>query len=106
MKILLAEDERKVSDFICKALREAGYEVESIYEGIQAMDQAGKETFDVIILDIMMPGKDGLAVLRRLREEENSTPVPVSLGGEFRGTTGEPAELSNSYLQSRWLSAI
>src|SRR5260370_22239963 len=74
MKILLAEDEKKVSHFIRKALREAGYEVETAYDGNQAMDQAGKQTFDVIILDIMMPGKDGLAVLRRLREEKNATP--------------------------------
>jgi len=75
MKVLLAEDEKKVSHFIRKALREAGYEVETAYEGNQAMDQAGKQTFDVIVLDIMMPGKDGLAVLRRLREEKNATPV-------------------------------
>jgi DNA-binding response OmpR family regulator len=75
MKVLLAEDERKVSHFIRKALKEAGYEVEIAYDGKQAMDQAGKQTFDVIILDIMMPGQDGLAVLRRLREERNSTPV-------------------------------
>jgi DNA-binding response OmpR family regulator len=75
MKVLLAEDEKQVSHFIRKALTDAGYEVETAYEGNQAMDQAGKETFDVIILDIMMPGKDGLAVLRRLREEKNATPV-------------------------------
>jgi CheY-like chemotaxis protein len=75
MKVLLAEDEKKVSHFIRKALREAGYEVETAYEGNQAMDHAGKEAFDVIVLDIMMPGKDGLAVLRRLREEKNATPV-------------------------------
>jgi two-component system, OmpR family, response regulator len=75
MKVLLAEDEKKVSHFIRKALTEAGYEVETAYEGNQARDQAGKETFDVIILDIMMPGQDGLAVLRGLREEKNATPV-------------------------------
>src|SRR5258707_15510981 len=72
MKVLLAEDEKKVSDFIRKALREAGYEVETAYEGNQAMDQAGKQTFDVIVLDIMMPGKDGLAVIRRLGVEKNA----------------------------------
>jgi two-component system, OmpR family, response regulator len=75
MKVLLAEDEKKVSHLIRKALTEAGYEVEAAYEGNQARDQAGKETFDVIILDIMMPGQDGLAVLRGLREEKNATPV-------------------------------
>jgi two-component system, OmpR family, response regulator len=75
MKVLLAEDEKKVSHFIRKALREVGYEVETVYDGNQAMEQAGKQTFDVIILDIMMPGRDGLAVLRRLREERNATPV-------------------------------
>src|SRR6201982_3281739 len=75
MKRLLAGEEKTVTHFISKALREAGYEVETAYEGNQAMDQAGKEAFDVIVLDIMMPGKDGLAVLRWLREEKNATPV-------------------------------
>src|ERR1700737_1099035 len=75
MKILLAEDEKKISHFIRKALREAGYEVETVYDGNQAVDQAGKQTFDVIILDIMMPGKAGLAVLRRLGEERSPSRV-------------------------------
>jgi len=75
MRVLLAEDEKQVSHFIRKALKEAGYEVETAYEGNQAMDQAGKAAFDVIVLDIMMPGRDGLAILRRLREEKNATPV-------------------------------
>src|ERR1700752_4500912 len=75
MKVLLAENKKKVSHFIRKALREAGYEVETAYDGNQAMAQAGKQTFDVIFLDIMMPGWDGLAVLRRVREEKNATLV-------------------------------
>src|SRR5882724_11521294 len=75
MKVLLAEDEKKVSHFIRKALQEAGYEVETVYDGNQALEQAVRQTFDVVILDIMMPGKDGLGVLRRLREEKNATPV-------------------------------
>src|SRR6201984_1666476 len=75
MKVLLAEDEKKVSHFIRKALREAGYEVETAYEGNQAMDQAGKEAFCVVVLEILMRGKDALAVLRRLRQQKNATPV-------------------------------
>ena len=61
MKILLAEDEKKVSHFIRKALREAGYEVETVFDGNQAIDQAGKQTFDVIILDKARTGSNPVA---------------------------------------------
>src|SRR5260370_7825923 len=71
MKVLLAEDEKKVSHFIRKALREAGYEVETAYDENQAMDQAAKQPFMFIILILLMPGKHGPPLLLRLLTTKN-----------------------------------
>jgi DNA-binding response OmpR family regulator len=75
MRILLAEDEKKIASFIRKALREAGHAVDEVHRGDEALELATTTPYDVIVLDVMMPGRDGLSVLRVLRERRNSTPV-------------------------------
>ncbi|HEY3899751.1 MAG TPA: response regulator transcription factor [Chthoniobacter sp.] len=77
MRILLAEDEKKVASHIHNALREAGFVVDEVHRGDQALDLAGERQYDVLILDIMMPGRDGLSILKMLRDQRN--PVPVLL---------------------------
>ena len=77
MRILLAEDEKKVAGHIHHALREAGFVVDEVHRGDKALDLAGERHYDVVILDIMMPGRDGLSVLKLLRDHRN--PVPVLL---------------------------
>ncbi len=75
MRVLLAEDEKKIASFIRKALREAGYAVDEVHRGDDALEAARTASYDAMILDIMMPGRDGLSVLRQLRQARNSTPV-------------------------------
>jgi len=75
MRILLAEDEKKIAAFVRKALREAGYTVDEVHRGDEALELARTTPYDVIVLDIMMPGRDGLSVLRQLRQGRNNTPV-------------------------------
>jgi DNA-binding response OmpR family regulator len=75
MRVLLAEDEKKIASFIRKALREVGHAVDEVHRGDEALQLASTTPYDVIILDVMMPGRDGLSVLRVLRERRNSTPV-------------------------------
>lgn len=75
MRVLLAEDEKKVANFISKALREAGLIVDAVHEGGGALEYATTTPYDVMILDIMMPGRDGLSVLKLLRERRVATPV-------------------------------
>ena len=75
MRILLAEDEKKIASFIRKALREAGHAVDEVHRGDEALELAKTTPYDVIVLDVMMPGRDGLSVLRVLRERRNPTPV-------------------------------
>lgn len=75
MKILLVEDEKKIANFARQGLKEQGFQVEWVDQGDEAYAVAMTEAFDVIILDIMVPGRDGLSILRNLREQKNFTPV-------------------------------
>lgn len=75
MKILLVEDEKKIADFVCAGLREQGFVVDYCNNGNEGFDRASAGIYDVIVLDIMLPGRDGLSVLKGLRKAGNATPV-------------------------------
>ncbi len=78
MKVLLAEDTRDLNRAVSVLLTREGYEVDSAYDGIEAYDFALKNGYDVIVLDIMMPGMDGITVLKKIRAEGNPHPAPPS----------------------------
>jgi DNA-binding response OmpR family regulator len=75
MRILVVEDERKTASFIRKALQAEGFAVDTCGNGDDALALAQNTPFDVIVLDIMLPGRDGLSVVRQLRKGKNATPV-------------------------------
>ncbi len=75
MRILLAEDDRRISNFVIKGLRENAYAVDAAADGEDALYQAAVNLYDVIILDVMMPNKDGFEVCRTLRKSGNNTPI-------------------------------
>lgn len=75
MKILLVEDEQRIADFVCTALAERGFSVQHCSDGDAGLEAARRGSFDAIVLDIMLPGRDGLAVLRALREDGDATPI-------------------------------
>jgi DNA-binding response OmpR family regulator len=75
MRVLLAEDEKKVAQHIRAALREQGFTVDMVHRGDEALSAAIDTPYDAIVLDVMMPGRDGLSVLRVLREKRISSPV-------------------------------
>ncbi len=75
MKILVVEDEKKVGAFIKKGLEEDRYSVEVAFDGEKGEELALQGSFDLIILDILMPKKDGLTMLKELRAKQISTPV-------------------------------
>ncbi len=75
MKILVVEDEKKVAAFIKKGLEEDRYIVEVAFDGDKGGELASQGSFDLIILDILMPKKDGLTVLKELRAQHIATPV-------------------------------
>jgi len=75
MRLLLVEDEKKIAAFVRKGLAEAGFNVAVCHRGDDALQLATTERFDALVLDIMLPGRDGLSVLRQLREQRNNVPV-------------------------------
>lgn len=76
MRILVIEDEHKIATSIKKGLEQERYAVDVAYEGKGGFDLAASEEYRVIILDLMLPGMDGIEICRKLREEENvHTPV-------------------------------
>lgn len=77
MKLLLAEDEKALSDALVAILKRDDYSVKAVYDGISALRQLESEIFDGAILDVMMPGTDGITVLRTLRENGNKMPVMI-----------------------------
>ncbi len=75
MKILLAEDTADMNRVLTAALTHEGYDVDSAYDGEEALEYVKANGYDAMVLDIMMPKKDGLQVLRELRESNIVTPV-------------------------------
>jgi len=75
MRIILIEDEKKVSDFIKRGLKEEGYSVDVVYDGEEGYFQATSDEYDVIILDLMLPKMDGIALCKKLRAEKVTTPI-------------------------------
>jgi len=75
MRILVVEDEKKVASLVRAGLEERGFLVEVCHDGDSGSTRAGSEAFDAMVLDIMMPGRDGLSVLRKLREAHNTLPI-------------------------------
>ena len=75
MHVLFVEDEPKIASFVQVGLKEQGFVVDYCDHGDEAYDKALENEYDVILLDIMMPGKDGLFILKHLRQAGRNTPV-------------------------------
>lgn len=77
VKVLLVEDDREISAVLRQGLEEAGFEVDSAPDGVEGLRQALGGGYDALILDIMLPGMDGLEVLSKLRGSAVETPVLI-----------------------------
>lgn len=75
MRILVVEDEKKVASFIKRGLEEEGFLVDVAYDGEEGRYMADTNPYDLILMDVMLPKKDGLTVVRELREKGMSAPV-------------------------------
>src|SRR5580704_8907628 len=75
MQILVVEDEPRMAELLKRALDEEGHQVVVSNDGREGFEMARCSSFDVILLDVMLPGMDGVAVARKLRECRNRTPV-------------------------------
>ena len=75
MRILVAEDDRKVASFLEKGLREEGYAVDVAHDGMDGSVKALLHDYDLLLLDVMLPGKSGLEIVQELRAREKTVPV-------------------------------
>lgn len=90
MKVLIIEDNEKINSLIVSYLKEQGIDAEGRLDGVSGLDEAKRGIYDVLILDLMIPGMDGLHVLENLRKNGNNTPVLIltakdSLDDKMRG---------------------
>jgi len=77
VRILIVEDEKRLSSFLRRALREDGYAVDLCHDGVEGSHLALSENYDAILLDLQLPGQDGMSILRELRRKKKKTPVIV-----------------------------
>ena len=75
MRLLLVEDETALSEALSEILNQNGYLTDCVSNGIDGLEYIRTGIYDLILLDIMLPGMDGLSVLKKMRAEKNHTPV-------------------------------
>ncbi|TCL60951.1 DNA-binding response OmpR family regulator [Kineothrix alysoides] len=75
MRLLVIEDEEALADALCEILRQNSYMADSVSNGLEGLDYARSGIYDMILLDIMLPGMDGISILKALRREQIFTPV-------------------------------
>jgi len=86
---LVVEDERKIALFVQKGLKECGFVVDMVHHGDEALAIILNNHFEAVVLDIMLPGRDGLSILRALRQKSNAVPVLILTA---RGEISEKVE--------------
>jgi DNA-binding response OmpR family regulator len=74
MNVLLVEDESKIANFVCAGLRENGFTVDHCEDGTRGYEYGTTREYDVILLDIMVPGRDGLSILKGIRRQGSNVP--------------------------------
>lgn len=75
MKILIVEDEHKIANAVRDGLQQESYAVDVVYDGDSGLNSATYDEYDLIILDVMLPGMDGMEICRKLRAAGNHTPI-------------------------------
>ncbi len=75
MRVLIAEDEKKIADFIKRGLKEEGYAADTVHNGNEALVLAEENPYDLLLLDVMLPGLDGVTVCSRLRASGFTAPI-------------------------------
>jgi len=112
MRVLLVEDDQGISSFVTKGLKEAGFAVDWAADGEDGLHLALTEPYDVIIVDIMLPGMDGLTLISELRETKPNVPVMVlsakrSVEDRVRGLqTGSDDYLTKPFAFSELLARV
>ena len=75
MKVLLAENTKDLNKVLCAVLEHGGFTVDPVFDGVEVLEHIERDSYDCIVLDIMMPRKDGIEALKEIREKNILTPV-------------------------------
>ena len=89
MRILLVEDEKKMARAIRRGLEQEGYAVDACADGEEAVARGTENDYDAMVLDVMLPGRDGFSVCRELRDRGRWAPI-LMLDGARRGRGPDP----------------
>jgi two-component system OmpR family response regulator len=112
MRILLVEDDLKIASFIIKGLKAAGYAVDHALDGEKGLQMALTEPYDTAIIDLMLPKRDGLSLIEKMRQEKIRTPVIIlsakgSVDDRIRGLqTGSDDYLTKPFAFSELLARV
>ena len=82
MRLLIVEDEKQLCDTVAKTLYDAGYEVDTCYDGEEALECILSEEYDLIVLDLNLPGMDGMEILKELRQKMRRQRLSYYLRGD------------------------
>ena len=92
MRLLIVEDEKQICDAVAKSLYDAGYEVDTCYDGEEALEYILTENYDLIVLDLNLPGMDGMEILKKLKTSGRTKDIPVIMvtakGAEYDKVMG------------------
>lgn len=99
MRILVIEDEHRIANTIKQGLEQERYAVDVAYDGMKGFDLASTEDYDLLILDLMLPGMDGLSVCRELRKKQIHTPILIlTARGQIQDKVGGLDTGADDYL--------
>lgn len=93
MKLLIVEDDEKIASFVVQGFKQAGYSIDCARDGVEGMQYVSSVAYDAAIVDVMLPGKDGLSLIEDMRKRNITTPVIIlsakrSVDDRVRGLEG------------------
>ena len=77
MKVLIIEDDEKIASFVVQGFKQAGFTIDHASDGPEGLEFLSTITYDAVIVDVMLPGKDGLSVIEEMRAHKITTPVII-----------------------------
>ena len=83
MRLLIVEDEKQICDMVAKSLYDSGYEVDTCYDGEDALEYILAENYDLIVLDLNLPGMDGMEILKELRKYNDEQEQMITWKNHF-----------------------
>lgn len=98
MRILIIEDDKKTAAFVAKGLHEAGFDTDTVHDGETGLEMARSKHYDLLVVDVMLPKKDGYEIVAELRQQDVSTPILFLTARDSVRDRVKGLELADDYL--------